>query len=142
MSDSSITAAGNLTRDPEQASERHPASFGLAVNRRWRAGNGDEWQEETSFFEAICWGDLATNAMASLRKGDRVVVSGRLTQQRWVNDDGENRSVVKIVADDIGPSLRWAQTDVRRITRASDGGRQERTQAPAAQSEEPGEELF
>jgi len=65
----------------------------------------------------VCWRDLAENVALSLSKGMRVVVSGRIEQRSWETDDGEHRSKVEIVADEIGPSLRFATADVRRTER-------------------------
>ena len=65
----------------------------------------------------MCWRDLAENVALSLSKGMRVVVSGRIEQRSWETDDGEHRSKVEIVADEIGPSLRFATADVQRVER-------------------------
>jgi single-strand DNA-binding protein len=118
MPDSSTTIVGNVTRDPElryTTGGRGVASFGLAVNRRWQQ-NG-EWQEQVSFLNVTAWGTLGENVAASITKGTRVVVFGRLEQRSWETQDGEKRSVVEIVADEIGPSLRWAQATVERTVR-------------------------
>jgi len=118
MADSTVTLVGNLTKDPEirfTTSGRGNASFGLAVNRRWQQ-NG-EWQEQTSFFNVVAWGTLGENAAASLLKGTRVIVTGRLEQRSYETQNGEKRSIVEIVADEIGPSLRWAQANVEKIAR-------------------------
>ena len=121
MADNTITLVGNLTRDPElrfTTGGRGQASFGLAVSRRYQVNN--EWQEQTSFFNIVAWGTLGENAAASLGKGTRVIVTGRLEQRQYETKEGEKRSVVEIIADEIGPSLRWARADVERIAR--DGG--------------------
>jgi len=125
-----ISLVGNLTREPElryTTGGRGVASFGLAVNRRYQS-NG-EWQEQTSFFNVVAWGELGENCAASLEKGARVVVTGRLEQRSW-ETDGEKKSTVEVVADEIGPSLRWATVEVSRTerekpaeTRGSSGGR-------------------
>jgi single-strand DNA-binding protein len=124
MSSNSITLIGNLTRDPElryTTGGRGVASFGLAVNRRYQQ-NG-EWQEQTSFFNIVCWGDLGENAAATLTKGSRAIVTGRLEQRSWETPDGEKRSVVEVIADELGPSLRWATAQVERTERSGgDGG--------------------
>ena len=65
----------------------------------------------------MCWRDLAENVALSLSKGMRVVVTGRLEQRSWETDDGGHRSKVEIVADEIGPSLRFATADVQRTQR-------------------------
>jgi single-strand DNA-binding protein len=121
MADSTVTIVGNLTRDPElrfTAGGKGIASFGIAVNRRWQQGG--EWQEKVSFFNVTAWDTLGENAAASLTKGTRVIVTGRLEQREYETKEGEKRNVVEIVADEIGPSLRWARAEVERIAR--DGG--------------------
>jgi single-strand DNA-binding protein len=123
-SENSVTLVGNLTRDPElryTTGGRGVASFGLAVNRRYQV-NG-EWQEQVSFFNIVAWGDLGENAAASLTKGNRVMVAGRLEQRSYETKEGEKRSVTEVIADELGPSLRWAQAQIERISRdAADGG--------------------
>jgi single-strand DNA-binding protein len=120
----SITLVGNLTRDPElryTTGGRGVASFGLAVNRRYQV-NG-EWQEQTSFFNVVAWAELGENAAATLTKGSRAIVFGRLEQRDYENREGEKRSTVEVIADDIGPSLRWAQATIQRNERStSEGG--------------------
>lgn len=120
-SENTVTLVGNLTKDPElryTTSGRGVAAAGLAVNRRYQR-NG-EWQEETSFFNCVFWGDLGEHVAASLHKGDRVIVTGRLEQRSYETKEGEKRQVTEVVVDDAGPSLRWAEATVERITR--DGG--------------------
>jgi len=123
-SENSVTLVGNVTRDPElryTTGGRGVASFGLAVNRRYQV-NG-EWQEQVSFFNIVAWADLGENAAASLTKGSRVIVTGRLEQRSYETKDGEKRNVTEVIADELGPSLRWAQVQIERISRDSaDGG--------------------
>ena len=137
--DNSVTLVGNITRDPEiryTANGAAKASFGVAVSRRWQNRNTQEWEEQTSFFNVVCWREMAENVAESLGKGSRVVVTGRLEQRSWETENGEKRSVVEIVADDIGPSLRWATAEVRRNERRSsfDSGGGERVAAPAGRA--------
>ena len=87
------------------------ATFGLAVNRRWQNRQTNEWEEQASFFDVTCWAQMAENVGESLAKGTRVIVTGRLEQRSWETDDGDKRSKVEIVADEIGPSLRWATAE-------------------------------
>jgi len=113
---------GNLTRDPEIRYTREGQAstvFGLAVNRRWQDRDTKEWEESTSFFDVVCWRDLAENAALSLTKGMRVVVIGRLEQRSWETEEGQRRSKVEIVAEEIGPSLRFATAEVERIERGN-----------------------
>jgi single-strand DNA-binding protein len=126
MADNSVTVVGNITRDPElryTPTGQATCNFGLAVNRVWTDRNTNERKEAVSFFNVVAWREMAENAGESLTKGSRVIVTGRLEQRSWETPDGEKRSVVEIVADEIGPSLRWATAQVvRNERRAGDGG--------------------
>ena len=127
MADNSITIVGNLTRDPEiryTSSGQANARLGIAVSRRWQNRQTNEWEERTSFFNVVAWGDMAENISDTLGKGNRVIVNGRLEQRSWETDQGEKRSVVEVVADEIGPSLRWATAEVKRSERRGGGGNQ------------------
>ena len=118
-----VTVVGNLTRDPELrfiTGGRGVASFGLAVNRRYQV-NG-EWQDQTSYFNIVAWGQLGENASATLTKGMRVVVTGRLEQREYTTREGDKRQAIEINADEIGPSLRWATASVERNPRGEGNG--------------------
>ncbi len=119
-----VTVVGNLTREPElrfTPSGAAKATFGVAVNRRWQNRQTQEWEEATSFFNVVCWRDMAENVAESLLKGARVVVTGRLEQRSWETENGERRSVIEISADEVGPSLRWATAEVTKNDRRSGG---------------------
>lgn len=123
MADNNVTLVGNITRDPElrfTQSGRAVATFGLAVNRRYQV-NG-EWQEQTSFFNVVAWGPLGENAAASLTKGTRVIVNGRLEQREYQTQQGEKRTVVEVNADEVAPSLRYATAQVERTSRGDGAG--------------------
>ena len=125
MADNSVTIVGNLTREPELRftnTGRGMAQFGVAVNRRWQNRQSGEWEEQVSFFNVTAWGDLGENCAASLGKGSRVIVNGRLEQRSYETQQGEKRSVVEIIADEVGPSLRWAQASVTRNERTGGEG--------------------
>lgn len=120
MNGNSVTLVGNITRDPElrfTASGQATASFGLAVNRVWNDRQTNEKKEAVSFFDIVCWREMAENASESLSKGARVVVTGRLEQRSWETPEGEKRSKIEVVADEVGPSLRWATAEVRKNDR-------------------------
>ena len=126
MADSTVTIVGNVTRDPElryTPSGQAQCRLGVAVNRVWTDRQSNEKKEQTSFFNVTAWGSLGENAGESLVKGARVVVTGRLEQRSWETPDGEKKSTVEIIADEIGPSLRWATAQVvRNERRSGDGG--------------------
>jgi len=120
-----VNIVGNLTRDPElrfTPTGQATASFGVAVNRRWQNRQTQEWDEATSFFDVVCWGQLAENAAQSLTRGSRVIVSGRLDQRSWENQEGEKRSKIEITADEVAPSLRWATVEITKNERRSPNG--------------------
>ena len=115
-----VTVVGNCTRDPElrfTAGGQAVASFGLAVNRRWQNRQTNEWEEAVSFFDVTCWAQLAENVAESITKGSRLIVSGRLDQRSWETQDGDKRTKIEIVADEVGPSLTYATAQVVRNER-------------------------
>ena len=136
-----VTLVGNITRDPElrfTSTGQATATFGLAVNRVWNDRQTNERREATSFFDIVCWREMAENVSESLQKGARVVVTGRLEQRSWETPEGDRRSKIEVVADEVGPSLRWATAEIRKNDRRgpADGGGPPR-QAPAP-SPDPG----
>lgn len=140
-----VTLIGNLTRDPElrfTPSGQATTTFGLAVNRRYQ-DRGGEWKETTSFFDVVCWREMAEH-VSELARGTRVIVTGRLEQRSWETEGGDKRSKVEVVADEVGPSLRWATAVVTK-KQGNGGGASATTSAPrtpAPAAEEPGEDPF
>lgn len=115
-----VTVVGNLTRDPELRYTKEGqanALLGVAVNRRWQDKASGRWEESTSFFDVVCWRDLAEHAAMCLERGMRVMVAGRLEQRSWESEAGERRHKIEVVADEIGASLRFTTVDVVRTTR-------------------------
>jgi single-strand DNA-binding protein len=134
--DNIVVLTGNATRDPEVRilpNGQTNVSFGLAVNRRWMDKATQEWKEETSFIDVVCWQQLADNVAETIIKGARVMVAGRLQQRSWETPEGDKRSKVEVVADEIGPSLRWATAQIVRNERRgpSDGSVHAATPATA-----------
>jgi len=119
-----VTFIGNLTDDPEV---RHTANgaavvtLRLASNRRWNDRDGQQ-QEETTYLNVNCWRDLAENVAATLHKGDRAVVIGRLRVRSYENREGQTVWTTEIEADEVAPSLRWATASVQRSRGAGAGG--------------------
>ena len=113
MTEANVSFAGNLTDDPEL---RHTES-GIA-RARFRVAVSGRREQEASFFTIVVWRDQAEHAAQSLSKGSRVVLVGRLQQRSWTAEDGSARSVVEVVAEELGPSLRWATAATTRTTRS------------------------
>jgi single-strand DNA-binding protein len=111
MTETAVSFAGNLTNQPEvryTESGIARAMFRVAVSGRR--------EQEASFFTVVVWRDQAEHVAESLAKGSRVVVVGRLQQRSWTTEDGSGRSVIEVVAEELGPSLRWATATTSRAT--------------------------
>ena len=111
MTEAAVSFAGNLTDQPEV---RHTDS-GIA-RTMFRVAVSGRREQEPSFFTVVVWRDQAEHAAQSLSKGSRVVVVGRLQQRAWTAEDGSARSAVEVVAEEVGPSLRWATATTTRTT--------------------------
>lgn len=126
MLTTTVTLIGNATRDPElryTPSGAPVANFGIAVNKRRK--DGDEWVDaDPEFYDVKCWGSLAENVADSIQKGVRVLIAGELEYRTWETDNGEKRSKVEVVAEAVGPDLRWATASVQRTQSDSGGNRQ------------------
>jgi single-strand DNA-binding protein len=118
MNATQITTAGNLTSDPDlrfTPSGKAVATVRIAVNHRIR--QGEAWVDgEPSFYDVTLWEKLAENAAESLRKGDRVLVTGQVYTQAWTDSDGAKRTKQVIIDAEIGASLRFTTVEVVRGT--------------------------
>ena len=86
-----------------------------------RSGEGTRselWRRPDPLDAVVVWRDQAERAAESPPKGSRVVVMGRLQQRAWTAEDGSARSTVEVVAEELGPSLRWAMATTTRTTRS------------------------
>ena len=124
--DTIITVVGNLTADPEMRftpSGAAVASFTVASTPRTFDRQAGEWKDgETLFMRCSIWRDAAENVAESLTKGTRVIAQGRLVQRSFTTREGENRTVVEMQVDEIGPSLRYAKAQVTRQPRGGGQG--------------------
>ncbi|MFF4350875.1 single-stranded DNA-binding protein [Streptomyces sp. NPDC001530] len=135
-----LTVVGNLTDDPElrfTPSGAALAKFSVASTPRTYDKASGQWQDGTAMFlRCTAWRDLAEHIAESLTKGMRVVVTGRLRQHNWQNEQGENRSMLGLEVDDIGPSLQFATATVERAGRkpaaSAPGNDPWKTAAPAS----------
>lgn len=120
--DTVITVVGNLVGDPElkfTASGAAVANFTVASTPRSFDKQSQKFVDgEALFMRCSVWRDAAENIVESLTKGTRVIVSGRLKQRSYKTREGENRTVVELEVDEIGPSLRYATVKVNRAERS------------------------
>jgi single-strand DNA-binding protein len=97
-----VILMGNLTRDPELRTTPNGtsvASFGLAVNRRYR--QGEEQREEVMFIDITCFGRQAEVASEYLSKGNLVTIEGRLQWRSWETPEGQKRSKHEVIANNV-----------------------------------------
>ena len=115
-----ITIVGNLTADPElrtTSSGASVCSFTIASTpRTYNRQTGQFEDGQPLFLRCSAWRDLAQHCAQSLAKGMRVIAQGRLQQRSYQAQDGSNRTVLELQIDDIGPSLRYATTQVSRTS--------------------------
>ncbi len=108
--DNTITVRGYVTAEPKMW-QRTPAQAPVAtirVGSTPRKLNRDtgEWQDgETSYYTVKCWRKLAENVHGSLRKGDMVIVRGKVFTRSWLDDQQRVRMEVQIEADSVGHDL-------------------------------------
>lgn len=99
----SVTISGNLTRDSELRATQggsYILSFDVAVNERRKQEDGS-WADEPSYIKCKMFGKRAQAAQAHLTKGCKVSVQGKLRQERWQTKDGQNRSEVVVLVDEM-----------------------------------------
>lgn len=99
-----VRLIGRLTRDPEVRmlpSGGQVASFGLAINRKYRKADGS-LQEETAFVDITCWGKQAELVYKYMKKGRLIFISGRLRYESWDDKNtGQKRSRLSVVGENI-----------------------------------------
>ena len=123
--DSVITLAGNLTGDPELRYTQGGlavANFTIASTPRTFDAASNEWKDgEPLFLRASVWREFAENVAQSLKKGARVLATGRLKQRSYETNEGEKRTSYELEVHEIGPSLRYAVATVERKQRRVEG---------------------
>jgi len=98
-----VTLTGNLTRDPElvtTAGGLTICKLGLAVNARRKNQTG-EWEDKPNFFDVTVFGAQGENAGKYLAKGRAVAIDGKLDWSSWETPDGQKRTKVQIIADQV-----------------------------------------
>jgi single-strand DNA-binding protein len=132
--ETTLTVVGNLTADPElrfTPSGDAVANFTVASTPRTFDRQTQEWKDgDALFLRCSVWRQQAENVAEGLRRGDRVVVVGRL-KQRSYEKDGQKRTVLELEADEVAASARWAMVSAQKAER--------RTATPARgrQEEDP-----
>ena len=157
--DTYITVVGNLTADPEVRTTSNGgtvADLTIASTPRQFDRNSGQWEDgETLFLRCSAWDTqyhpTASNIQSSLSKGMRVIAQGRLVQRSYQDRDGNNRTVMEMRLDEIGPAL---TRNTAQVTRNGNGQQRapqqaqqwgsspqqwggQQTQPPASQQQDP-----
>ena len=118
MTDSTtVGLVGNLTDDPELrfSNAGKPYARGRISVKPYVKGAAE--QPEAVFYDVICFGSLAENVAESCCKGSRVIVAGKLEEETWTGRDGVERIASKLIADAIGPDLRFTTATINQASR-------------------------
>lgn len=140
--DNGLTLCGNVTGDPVLRYTRGNVpvtSFDIAVNRRWNDPATNERKEATTFCSVQVWRGMAENVAMSLKKGQRIIATGRLEQNVWENDAGVRQSQLRMVATDIGHSLMFATTEYTKVDRRNAAAIAQAPEVEGAPTERPTE---
>jgi single-strand DNA-binding protein len=116
-----LSGTGRLIADPElrfTPSGTAVAKVRLAFNSRRKDDTG-QWQDDKTFYvTGILFNDYAEHVAESLSKGDEVTVVGRLETRSWTDEKtDEKRSIVELLVDSIGPTLRYVTAKPRKLDR-------------------------
>lgn len=141
--DTVVTIVGNAVVDPDlrfTPSGAAVAKFRIASTPRTFDRQTNEWKDGESLFLTVnCWRQLGENVAATVQRGMRVVVQGRLSQRSY-DKDGEKRTVYEIEADEVAPSLRNATATVAKTTRQQNPQQvQQNSQQPRQQPTQGGD---
>ena len=104
MSINRVVITGNLTRDPElraTGSGMAVLQLGIAVNDRRKNQQTGEWEDVPNFFDVVVFGSRGESLSRFLSKGSKVAIEGKLRWRSWETPEGDKRSKVEIIADDI-----------------------------------------
>lgn len=100
-----VSISGNLTRDPElrsTTSGTSVANLRIAANNRRKDASGN-WIDEPMFFDITVWAGMGEYVAKNLKKGEKVVIAGRLMWREFDDKDGNKRQAVSITADSVVP---------------------------------------
>jgi single-strand DNA-binding protein len=138
--DTYVTVQGNLTADPVARTTASGATVvGLRVAsnaRRFDRTSGEFKDADPMYIGVSCWRTLGGNVLASLRKGDSVIVYGKLLHRTYDDKSGNRRSVHEVDAVSVGPDLNRCPADLRRPARPAEvqASESERSEADASEA--------
>lgn len=104
MSINRVNITGNLTRDPElraTAGGTQMLAFGVAVNDRRKNTQTGAWEDVPNFVDCIVFGQRAEAVSRFISKGSKVAIEGKLRYSSWENKEGQRRSKLEVIVDEI-----------------------------------------
>ena len=104
MSINRVIISGNLTRDPElraTAGGTPVLGLGVAVNDRRKNSQTGEWEDYPNFIDCTVFGKRAESLASLLNKGAKVAIEGKLRYLSWTNDQGDRRSKIEVIVDEL-----------------------------------------
>lgn len=111
----SVVISGNVGKDPDltyAGSGTAICKFSVAV---WQGK-----EKPAAWTPVVVFGEYAEHVAESIQKGDNVLVCGRLSLSEWEDkESGEKRSRLEVIADEVGPAMRWAPAYLARAERES-----------------------
>lgn len=134
-----VTIMGNVTADPEltfTANGQARLAFSVATNHVWY-DQSNEKQEKTSYYNVVAWRYLAEHAARSIEKGIAVVVFGRLEQRSYEDKEGNKRSVVEIVAEEVAIATKSIESLERRARQNGEGNGSQQSSAQNQRRQRP-----
>ncbi|MFC8925245.1 single-stranded DNA-binding protein [Streptomyces albidoflavus] len=142
--ETTLTMAGNVVADPElrfTPGGAAVANFRMANTPRKFNRQTNEWEDgEPLFLSVAVWRQQAEHVVESIKRGDRVIVVGRLTQRQYEDREGKTRSSYEIQADEVAASLLRATAAVTKVTGNGQGAPQHSQQAYGQQAQGYGQQ--
>ena len=121
--DVNITMVGNLVADPElryTPNGAAVANFRIASTPRVFDRQSNEWKDgEAIFMPCSIWREAAENVRESFKRGDRVIVTGRLKSRSYETKEGDKRTIIELDAEEVGASVKYATATIKRAEKSS-----------------------
>jgi single-strand DNA-binding protein len=125
FNEAQLSLTGYVATEPRTRSTTNGSlqtSMRVAWTPRWLDRATGEWTDgNTNYLTVLCWRRLATNVATCMRKGDPVVVKGKLTVREYEGKDGVSRTAVEVDASSVGHDLSRGVAVFQRTRRAPDG---------------------
>ncbi|WP_286697484.1 single-stranded DNA-binding protein [Dermacoccus sp. UBA1591] len=123
MNEPTTTLVGNLVADPELRYTPNGAAvcnFKVAQTPRTFDRQSNEWKDgEAIFMPCSIWREAAENVRESFKRGDRVIVTGRLKSRSYETKEGDKRTIIELDAEEVGASVKYATATIKRAEKSS-----------------------